>query len=90
MVDCFLQLTTSIRQIKSQMHSGESIDQVANEFKLASQACPGEQWLAKSKGGSVAISLSHPPNWKALGMDEKLNLDRFTYKINAKNIKPVL
>jgi hypothetical protein len=84
------ELTSSVRQIKSHLRSGESIDRVANEFKLASQACPGEQWLAKGKDGSVAISLSHPPNWKALGMDEKLNLDRFTYKINTKNIKPVL
>jgi hypothetical protein len=84
------ELTTSIRQIKSQIRSGKSIDKIADEFKSSSQACPGEQWLAKGKDGSVAISLSHSPNWKALGMDEKLNLDRFTYKINAKNIKPVL
>ncbi len=84
------ELTSSIRQIKSQISSGESIDKIADEFKLSSQACPGEQWLAKGKDGSVAISLSHPPNWKALGMDEKGNIDRFTYKINAKNIKSVL
>jgi hypothetical protein len=78
------ELTSSVRQIKSHLRSGESIDRVANEFKLASQACLGEQWLAKGKDGFVTISLSHPPNWKALGMNEKLNLDRFTYKINYK------
>jgi hypothetical protein len=79
------ELTTSVRKIKSQLRSGESIDRVADKFKLASQTCPGEQWNTKVKDGTVAISLSHPPNWKALEMNEKGNIDRFIYKINQKN-----
>ena len=62
------ELTTSVRQIKSQLQSGAQIEQVANEFNLASQTCPGEKWTARVKDGAVAISFSHPPNWGALGM----------------------
>lgn len=76
------ELTTSVRQIKSQLSLGRSIDQVASEFKLASQTCPGEQWTAKIKDGAIAISFSHPPNWTALGLDEKININRLTYRIN--------
>ena len=81
------ELTSSIRQIKSPIRSGESIDRVANEFKLASQVCLGEGWLAKVNDGTVTIFLSHPPNWTALGLNEKNNTDRLTYKINPKSIK---
>jgi hypothetical protein len=79
------ELTSSVRQIKSQIRSGGAIDRIASDFKLASQACPGEQWLTEGKDGSITIFLSHPPNWKALGIDEKNNVDRFIYKINPKN-----
>jgi hypothetical protein len=78
------ELTTSIIQIKSQLRVDKSIDTVANEFKLASQVCPSERWLAKVNDGTITISLSHSPNWTTLGMNEKLNTDRFTYKINPK------
>jgi hypothetical protein len=78
------ELTQGIRQIKSQLGAGQPIYKVASEFKLGSKTCPGEQWTAKVKDGSVEVSFSHPPNWKALGMEEKYNLDRFTYLIKPK------
>jgi hypothetical protein len=85
-----LELTKGVRQIKSQLKAGMPIDKVANEFKLASQTCQSEKWTAKVKDGEVFITLSHSPNWAALEMDEEENMDRYTYKINAKNIKSVL
>jgi hypothetical protein len=78
------ELTEGIRQIKSQLGAGQQIDKVASEFKLGSKTCPGEQWTAKVQDGGVEVSFSHPPNWKALGMEEKYNLDRFTYLIKPK------
>jgi hypothetical protein len=85
-----LELTKGVRQIKSQLKARMPIDKVANEFKLASQTCQSEKWTAKVKDGEVFITLSHSPNWAALEMDEEENMDRYTYKINAKNIKSVL
>jgi hypothetical protein len=84
------ELTKGVRQIKSQLKAGMPIDKVANEFKLASQTCRSEKWAAKVKDGEIFIALSHSPNWAALEMDEEENMDRYTYKINAKNIKSVL
>jgi hypothetical protein len=78
------ELTNGIRQIKSQLGAGQQIDKVASEFKLGSKTCPGEQWTAKVQDGGVEVSFSHSPNWKALGMEEKYNLDRFTYLIKPK------
>lgn len=82
-------LTTSIRQIKSQIEAGAPIDKVANEFKLASRTCPSERWQAKAKDGAITISLSHAPNWTALGVKDKPPIDRFTYKINPKNLQAI-
>ncbi len=78
------ELTQGIRQIKSELSAGQQIDTVAIGFKLGSKTCPGEQWTAKVKDGGVEVAFSHPPNWKALGMDEKNNIDRFTYLIKSK------
>jgi hypothetical protein len=78
------ELTQGIRQIKSQIGAGQQIDKVASEFKVGSKTCPGEQWTAKVQDGAIEVSFSHPPNWKALGMEEKYNLDRFTYLIKPK------
>jgi hypothetical protein len=78
------ELTHGIRQIQSQLGAGQQIDEVASEFKLGSKTCPGEQWTAKVQDGGVEVSFSRPPNWKALGMEEKYNLDRFTYLIKPK------
>jgi hypothetical protein len=80
------ELTIGVRQIKSQLQSGGSIEKVANEFALASQTCPGEKWTARVKNGAIAISFSHPPNWEALGMKTQANLDRLTYKIQPQKI----
>ena len=79
-----LELTTGVRQIKAQIQSGQSIDKVASEFRITSQTCPGEQWTARVTDGAVAISFSHPPNWTAIEMDEKANIDRYNYKIRPR------
>jgi hypothetical protein len=81
------ELTTSIRTIKSQLKAGAPADKVTNDFKLASLTCPGERWQAKVQDGTIAISLSHAPNWTALGIREKQILDRYTYKIDPVIIK---
>ena len=81
------ELTSSIRQIKSQLKAGHSIDNVTSEFKSLSQACPDEQWVAKVKDGEIIIKFSHQINWTNLGIDEQDNIERLTYKINPKNIK---
>jgi hypothetical protein len=78
------ELTQGIRQIKSQLGTGQQIDKIASEFNVGSKACSGEHWTAKVKDGGVEVSFSHPPDWKALGMEEKYNLDRFTYLIKPK------
>lgn len=75
------ELTSSIRQIKSQLRAGYSSGSVANRFSLPSQVCPGEQWTASIKDEAVVIGFSHQPNWKALEM-RKDNIDRLTYRID--------
>jgi hypothetical protein len=78
--DLYWELTTSVRQVKAKLAAGQKIDRVAKEFKLPSQVCPGENWTAKAKDGSVSIEFSHPPDWKALGVNST-NIEPLTYKI---------
>jgi hypothetical protein len=78
--DLYWELTTSVRQVKAKLAAEEKIDRVAKEFKLPSQVCPGENWTAQAKDGSVSIEFSHPPDWKALGVHPN-NIEPLTYKV---------
>jgi hypothetical protein len=73
--------TSAIRQVKAKLAAGEKVDRVAKEFNIQSQVCPGEQWTAKSTDGAVNISFSHPPDWKALGVNNIVDMEPLTYKI---------
>jgi hypothetical protein len=79
--DLLWELTTGVRQIKSKLASGGSIDLVAEGFKLPSKACPGEQWTATATNGAVEIAFSHPPDWKALNTTSSTYIEPLTYKI---------
>jgi hypothetical protein len=79
--DLLWELTTSVRQIKSKLALGESIDLVAEGFKLPSKACPGEQWTATATNGAVEIAFSHPPNWKVLNTTSSAYIEPLIYKI---------
>jgi hypothetical protein len=78
--DLYWELTTSVRQVKAKLAAGEKVDRVAKEFNLPSQVCPGENWTAKAKDGSVSIEFTHPPDWKALGVQPD-RIEPLTYKI---------
>jgi hypothetical protein len=78
--DLYWELATSVRQLKAKLAVGEKVDRVAKEFNLPSQVCPGETWTAKAKDGAVSIEFSHPPDWKALGVNST-NIEPLTYKI---------
>jgi hypothetical protein len=73
--------TKAIRQVKAKLAAGEKVDRVAEDFNIPSQVCPGEQWTAKATDGSVNISFSHPPDWKALGVNNIVDIEPLTYKI---------
>ncbi|WP_295621179.1 hypothetical protein [Chamaesiphon sp. GL140_3_metabinner_50] len=79
--DLLWELTTSVRQVKAKLATGENADLAAKEFNLPSKVCQGEKWIAKSIDGSVNISFSHLPNWKALGMNNPAKSDSLTYTI---------
>ncbi len=79
--DLFWELTTSIRQVKAKLASGGNIDLVAEEFKLPSKVCPGEQWTATATNGAVEIAFSHPPDWKVLNTTNSAYIEPLTYKI---------
>jgi hypothetical protein len=72
--------TSTIRQVKAKLAAGEKVDRVAKDFNIQSQVCPGEQWTARFTDGSVHISFSHPPDWKALGVNN-VDIDPLTYTI---------
>jgi hypothetical protein len=85
------ELAKSVRQVKSLLKIGQSTNQIAREFKLQSQTCPGEQWLAKARNNEITISLSRSPNWEKLGLKSAPlfkadNITQLTYKVNP--IKP--
>lgn len=73
--------TSAIRQVKAKLAAGEKVDQVAKNFNIPSQVCPGEQWTAQSTAGAVNLSFSHPPDWKALGVNNIVDIEPLTYKI---------
>jgi hypothetical protein len=73
--------TSAIRQVKAKFATGQNVDRVAKEFNIPSQVCPGEQWTAKATDGAVAIEFSHPPDWKALGVNNPIDIEPMTYKI---------
>jgi hypothetical protein len=75
--------TSTIRQVKSQLASGQKAELVATEFNIPSQVCPGEKWTAKTKNGSVNIAFSHPPDWKALGVNNPVDIEPLTYTIKS-------
>jgi hypothetical protein len=79
--DLLWELTTSVKQVKSKLASGESIDLVAEGFKLPSKVCPGEQWTVTATNGAVEIAFSHPPDWKVLNTTNSAYIDPLTYKI---------
>jgi hypothetical protein len=76
-LDLKWEFTNSIRQVKAQIKQHQNIDQIARDFKLNSQACPGEHWTARAQGNTITISLSHPPDWLRLAMKKHPT----TYKI---------
>jgi hypothetical protein len=73
--------TSAIRQVKAKLAAGEKVDRVAEELNIPSKVCPGEQWTAKATDGAVNISFSHPPDWKALGVNNVVDIEPLTYKI---------
>jgi hypothetical protein len=73
--------TTAIRQVKDKLAAGQKVDIVAKDFNIPSQICPGENWTAKAKNGAVSIEFSHSPNWKALGVNNSVDIDPLTYTI---------
>jgi hypothetical protein len=73
--------TSAIRQVKAKLIAGEKVDRVAKDFNIQSQVCPGEQWTAKATDRAVNISFSHPPDWKALGVNNPVDIDPLTYTI---------
>jgi hypothetical protein len=73
--------TNAIRQVKAKLAAGEKVDRVAKDFNIPSQVCPGEQWTAQSTAGAVNLSFSHPPDWKALGVNNVVDVEPLTYKI---------
>jgi hypothetical protein len=73
--------TSAIRQVKAKLAAGEKVDRVAKELSIPSQVCPGEKWTAQSTDGAVNISFSHPPDWKALGVNNVVDIEPLTYKI---------
>ncbi len=75
--------TSTIRQVKSQLASGQKTDLITNEFNIPSQVCPGEKWTAKTKDGSVNIAFSHPPDWKALGVNNPVDIEPLAYTIKS-------
>jgi hypothetical protein len=78
--DLLWELTTSVRQAKAKLATGQKVDFVAKEFNLPSKVCPGEHWTAKANDGNITIGFSHPPNWQALGIHPD-NIDPLTYTI---------
>jgi hypothetical protein len=73
--------TSAIRQVKAKLAAGEKVDRVAEELNIPSKVCPGEQWTAKATDGAVNISFSHLPDWKALGVNNVVDIEPLTYKI---------
>lgn len=73
--------TSAIRQVKTKLAAGQNVDRVAADFSIQSKVCPGEKWTAQSTDGSVNISFSHPPDWKALGVNNSVDIDPLTYTI---------
>jgi hypothetical protein len=73
--------TSTIRQVKAKLAAGEKVNRVAEDFNIPSQVCPGEKWTAKATDGAVNLSFSHPPDWKALGVNNSVNIDPLKYKI---------
>jgi hypothetical protein len=73
--------TSMIRQVKAKLAAGEKVDRVAEEFNIPSQVCHGEQWTAKATDGAVNLSFSHPPNWKALGVNNVVDIEPLKYQI---------
>jgi hypothetical protein len=73
--------TNAIRQVKAKLAAGEKVDQVADELNIPSQVCPGEKWTAKATDGAVNLSFSHPPDWKALGVNNVVDIEPLVYKI---------
>ncbi len=72
--------TSAIRQVKAKLAAGEKVDLLAKDFNIQSQVCPGEQWTAKAADGAVNISFSHPPDWKALGVNNSVDIEPLTYR----------
>jgi hypothetical protein len=68
------------RQVNAKLAAGAKIDRVAKEFNLPSQVSPGENWTAKAIDGSVSVEFSHPPDWKALGVNPT-DIDPLRYQI---------
>jgi hypothetical protein len=79
--DLHWELTTSIRQVKAKLAAEKKADLVAKDFNIASKVCPGERWNVKVTDGAVSIEFSHPPDWKALGINNPVDIETLTYKI---------
>jgi hypothetical protein len=73
--------TNAIRQVKAKLAAGKKIDQVAEDLSIPSKVCPGEQWTAKAIDGAVNLSFSHPPDWKALGVNNFVDIELLAYRI---------
>jgi hypothetical protein len=84
--DLLWELTTSVREVKAKLASGENIDLVARGFNLPSKVCPGEKWTATATNGAVEIAFSHPPDWKALSTTSSTSVEPLSYKIKPLNL----
>jgi hypothetical protein len=80
-LDLSWELAKSVRQVKDLFKIGKSTNQIAREFKLQSQTCPGEYWSAKVKNDGITISLSRSPNWERLGLKDS-KAKSMTYTIS--------
>jgi hypothetical protein len=69
-LDLNWELAKSVREVKALLKMGQSTNQIAREFGLQSQTCPGEHWSAKAKSNGITISLSRSPNWERLGLKD--------------------
>jgi hypothetical protein len=82
--DLMWEMSSSTRQIKAKLATGQTADLVAQEFNVKSQVCVGEQWTAIATDGVVTLAFSHPPNHReALLFIDYSSMIKPPYKIKS-------
>jgi hypothetical protein len=76
------ELTSGVRQIKSELAKNKQAIQVAKDFELASNTCPGEKWTAQAQDNTITISFSN--SQKRSLLESNKSIVPTTYKIKAK------